>query len=66
MPPKKHAISAFLGGMLLAYGARIAGGCNLKFIVGAVPLLSIQGIVFVAGMVIGSYFGTRAIKKLFL
>lgn len=66
LPPKKHAISAFLGGMLLAYGARIAGGCNLKFIAGAVPLLSIQGIVFVAGMVIGSYFGTRAIKKLFL
>jgi uncharacterized membrane protein YedE/YeeE len=66
LPPKKQAISAFLGGMLLAYGARIAGGCNLKFIVGALPLLSIQAIVFVAGMVIGSYFGTWIIKKLFL
>lgn len=65
-PPKKQAVSAFLGGMLLAYGARIAGGCNLKFIVGALPLLSIQGIVFVVAMTFGSYLGSKTIKKLFL
>lgn len=66
LPPKKQAISAFLGGMLLAYGARIAGGCNLKFIVGALPLLSIQGIVFVLSMTIGAYSGSKIIKKVFL
>lgn len=66
LPPKKQVVSAFLGGVLLAYGARIAGGCNLKFVVGALPLLSIQGIVFVIGMVIGSYLGAKIIKKLFL
>lgn len=66
LPPKKQAISAFLGGMLLAYGARIAGGCNLKFIVGALPLLSIQGIAFVAAMTIGAYSGSKIIKKVFL
>ncbi len=66
LPPKKQAISAFLGGMLLAYGARIAGGCNLKFIVGALPLLSIQGIVFVVAMTIGAYSGSKIIKKVFL
>lgn len=66
LPPKKQVISAFLGGMLLAYGARIAGGCNLKFIAGALPLLSIQGIVFVVAMTFGSYLGSKTIKKLFL
>lgn len=66
LPPKKQVISAFLGGMLLAYGARIAGGCNLKFIAGALPLLSIQGIVFVVAITFGSYLGSKTIKKLFL
>lgn len=66
LPPKKQVISAFLGGMFLAYGARIAGGCNLKFIAGALPLLSIQGIVFVISMVIGACIGAKIIKKLFL
>ncbi|BCB97075.1 hypothetical protein JZK55_19970 [Dissulfurispira thermophila] len=66
LPPKKQAFSAFLGGMLLAYGARIAGGCNLKFIVGALPLLSIQGVVFVSAMTIGAFSGAKIIKKLFL
>lgn len=66
LPPKKQAFSAFLGGMLLGYGARIAGGCNLKFVVGALPLLSIQGIVFAAAMTIGAYFGSKIIKKVFL
>lgn len=66
LPPKKQAISAFFGGMLLAYGARIAGGCNLKFIIGASPLLSIQGIIFVVAMTIGAYLGSKIIKKVFL
>lgn len=66
LPPKKQAISAFVGGMLLAYGARIAGGCNLKFIVGALPLLSIQGIIFVISMTAGAYFGSKIIKNVFL
>jgi hypothetical protein len=63
-PPRCQAVSAFIGGLLLAFGARIAAGCNLKFILGALPFLALQGPVFVVGMTGGAYLGTIMLKKL--
>jgi hypothetical protein len=63
LPPRRQVASAFTGGLLLALGARIAAGCNLKFILGALPFLALQGIVFVVGMTGGAYMGTVVLKK---
>jgi hypothetical protein len=63
-PPLRQALSAFGGGALVAYGARIAGGCNLKFIAGSVPLLAMEGLLFAAGMLGGAYAGTVLLKRL--
>jgi len=63
-PPGFQPASAFIGGLLLAFGARIATGCSLKFIFGALPFLALQGIVFVVGMTGGAYLGTVMLKKL--
>lgn len=64
LPPKRQALSSVIGGMLLAYGARIASGCNLKFIVGALPLLALQSVAFAAGIIAGAGIGTVILKKL--
>lgn len=66
LPPKRQVLSAFIGGMLMGLGARIASGCNLKFVMGALPLFAFQGIVFVIVMVLGSFFGSLILKRLVL
>lgn len=63
-PPLRQAVSAFMGGILIALGARIATGCNLKFLLGAVPIMAFQGIVFAAGMIGGAYLGTVMLKRI--
>lgn len=63
-PPRRQAVSAFVGGLLMAFGARTAAGCNLKFLLGALPCLAIQGIVFVAAMTGGAYLGTVILKRI--
>lgn len=64
LPPRRQAVSAFVGGLLLAFGARIAAGCNLKFVLGALPFFALQGIVFAAGMIGGAFLGTVILKKI--
>jgi len=63
-PPRRQAVSAFVGGLLMAFGGRTASGCNLKFLLGALPLIALQGIVFVAGMTGGAYVGTVILKRI--
>lgn len=62
-PPCRQAASAFIGGLFLAFGARIAAGCNLKFILGALPFFALQGLVFVVGMTGGAYLGAVILKR---
>jgi uncharacterized membrane protein YedE/YeeE len=63
LPPKRQLASAFVGGMLLGLGARMAAGCNLTFVLGAVPLFAFQGFVFAAAMVLGAYAGTWILRR---
>lgn len=63
LPPLRQAVSAFVGGAFVGYGARIAGGCNLKFISGGLPLLAYEGAFFAAGLLGGAYLGTLLLKR---
>jgi uncharacterized protein len=63
-PPRRQAVSAFIGGLFMAFGGRIAAGCNFKFLLAALPFLALQGIVFVTGMIGGAYFGTVILKRI--
>jgi hypothetical protein len=63
LPPRRQAVAALAGGILLAMGARIASGCNVKFFLGALPLLAWQGIIFAAATVIGTWIGTKILTR---
>ena len=63
LPPARQAFSAFTGGMLMAAGAFMAGGCNLWHMIGGLPVLALQSILFVFGVMGGSYLGTAFLKK---
>lgn len=64
LPPLRQVVSAFVGGAFVGYGARVAGGCNLKFIAGGLPLLALEGVIFTAGLLGGAYLGTLILKRL--
>ncbi|MFZ5997203.1 MAG: YeeE/YedE family protein [Nitrospirota bacterium] len=63
-PPRRQLMAALAGGMLIGLGTRIAKGCNIKFILGALPLFALQGIVFLFGMVAGTYVGVILLKRI--
>lgn len=66
IPPLKQLFSAIVGGVMLGLGARIAGGCNLKFVAGGLPLLSYQALAFVLSMIAGAYLGTILLRRVVL
>ena len=63
LPPARQVFSAFSGGMLMAVGAFMAGGCNLWHMIGGLPVLALQSILFVVGVAGGSYLGTVFLKE---
>ncbi|GAB4337115.1 MAG: YeeE/YedE family protein [Desulfobulbaceae bacterium] len=63
LPPLRQGVAALLGGILLAMGARIASGCNVKFFLGAMPLLAYQGIFFFIAAAAGAFLGTRILTR---
>lgn len=65
-PPMRQGIMVFFGGVLLALGARLANGCNIKHLLGGLPLLSTQSVLFVAGMLVGISLGTKILPRLIL
>lgn len=62
-PPRRQLVSALAGGLLMGLGARLAAGCNLTYILGALPLFAFQGFLFLPVMALGSYLGVRLLKR---
>jgi uncharacterized membrane protein YedE/YeeE len=62
-PPLRQGIAALLGGILLGLGARIASGCNVKFFLGALPLLAYQGLFFFGAAAFGAFWGTKILTQ---
>jgi len=47
---RKRYRDAFIGGFLIVFGARIAGGCTSGHIISGMTQLSISGFIFAAGV----------------
>ncbi|MFH7319673.1 YeeE/YedE thiosulfate transporter family protein [Desulfurivibrio sp. D14AmB] len=66
LPPLRQGVAALIGGILVALGARIAGGCNFKYLLGGLPLFSYQAMLFTMGMVAGAWLGARLLTRIIL
>ncbi len=53
-----------LGGLLMGWGIRAAHGCNLGGFFSAIPSLAVSGWVYLLGLLIGAWFGTKVIAAL--
>jgi uncharacterized protein len=54
---------AFLGGFLIIFGARLAGGCTSGHIISGITQLSVSGLVFGAGVFASGIFTARLLRK---
>ena len=54
---------AFLGGVLIVFGARLAGGCTSGHIISGITQLSLSGIVFGAAVFASGIFTAKLIRK---
>lgn len=63
---RRAVVAAVLGGALMGYGARLAGGCTVGALVGGVSTLDLHGWVFAAGLFLGAWLGLGLLKRFFL
>jgi uncharacterized membrane protein YedE/YeeE len=62
----KQIVAAVLGGLLMGYGARMAGGCNIGALFTAIASLSLSGWVFGAFLLVGAFIGSKMLAKYFM
>jgi uncharacterized protein len=54
---------AFLGGVLIIFGARLAGGCTSGHIISGITQLSVSGFIFGAGVFASGILTARLLRK---
>ncbi len=62
----KQVVAAVLGGLLMGYGARLAGGCNIGALYSAIASMSLSGWVFAFFLFIGAFIGSKLLAKFFM
>lgn len=62
----KQVAAAVIGGLLMGYGARLAGGCNIGALFSGIASLSLSGWVFAAFLLVGAYIGSKLLAKFFM
>lgn len=64
--PARQFVSALLGGILLGLAARMSPACNIWHLWGGLPLLAMTSMLFVLGLVPGTWFGARLLTRFVL
>jgi uncharacterized membrane protein YedE/YeeE len=64
--PLRQYVSAIVGGMVMGAAARMAPACNVWHLLGGLPILAAQSVLFVLGMLPGAWLGSRLLARLVL
>ena len=64
--PAVQYFSALLGGIIMGLAARMAPSCNVWHLLGGIPVLATQSILFVAGLLPGAWLGARVMSSIVL
>lgn len=64
--PWRQYASAFVGGVVMGLAARMAPACNVWHLLGGLPILALQSLLFIAGMVPGAWVGSRLVARFVL
>lgn len=61
--PKVQLFSALVGGTLLGMASRMSPACNVWHLLGGIPLLSLQSLLFFFGLFPGAWIGTFLLTR---
>lgn len=61
--PARQWLSALAGGVLLGLAARLTPACNIWHLWGGLPILALQSLVFLAGLLPGIWVGARLLTR---
>ena len=64
--PWKQYASAFAGGLVMGLAARMAPACNVWHLLGGLPILAVQSLLFLIGLFPGAWLGSRLLARLVL
>ncbi len=62
LPPRQY-LSAFGGGIIMALASRMSPGCNVWHLLGGLPILGLQSLLFLAGLLPGAWLGSRMLTR---
>jgi uncharacterized membrane protein YedE/YeeE len=60
LPDLRQAVAAVLGGLLMGYGARLSGGCNVGAFFSGVASFSLHGWLWIFAALVGVRVGLFA------
>lgn len=60
---RKRYFDAFLGGVLILFGARLAGGCTSGHIISGITQLSISSMIFAVGVFAAGIFTAKMLRE---
>ena len=61
--PRCQLFSALVGGIIMGLAARMSPACNVWHLLGGLPLLSLQSILFTLGLLPGAWIGTLVLTS---
>lgn len=61
--PIEQYLFVIIGGGLVGFGARMAPGCNVWHLFGGVPLLAWNSLLFVFGLLTGTWLGSKILMS---
>lgn len=61
--PAVQYVSAISGGIIVGLASRMSGGCNIWHLWGGVPILSVTSLLFLLGLIPGTWLGSKVLKK---
>lgn len=61
--PWEQWVSVAAGGILMGLASRMGPACNVWHLLGGIPLLSLQSLLFVVGLVPGAWIGTQLLTR---
>lgn len=62
--PARQYLSALLGGIAMGLASRMAPACNVWHLFGGLPLMAMQSILFLAGLLPGAWIGARILERI--
>lgn len=61
--PVRQYLSAAAGGILMGLASRMAAGCNVWHLLGGLPILALQSMLFLIGLVPGAWVGSLLLSR---